>query len=172
MTGKTNAMATYSLKAEGGVIRLSPYGFLVYARQFLEAAQALPQTTKFSPVPYYLLCRSLELSLKAYLLSVGHSKDDVRRKIGHNLCEALLRAEENGLTATIIVTALEIEHIGLANEYYANKGFEYFSVVPAVTGYPRLPDLAILECLAGRLVSELKPICLESAPYANSRLVD
>ena len=49
-----------------------------------------------------------------------------------------------------------------ANNYYASKGFEYFEVINAVTGYPNLPSLDVLSEIASTLVSKLEQICLES----------
>ena len=70
--------------------RMDPVGFAIYADQFLKAAQSIPEVdTKFTPVPYYLYCRALELILKAFLQLQGHKLSELRKKkYGHNL-EAL-----------------------------------------------------------------------------------
>ncbi len=62
--------------------RMTPVGYAVYAEQFLKAAQSIPKDDKqFTPVPYYLYCRALELILKAFLLAKGHrvsAEEEVR----------------------------------------------------------------------------------------------
>jgi hypothetical protein len=75
-------------------VRMRPVGFALYAEEFLIAADSIPATsrargnTTFSPVPYYLLCRALELALKAYLIERHVSEGKLTKRYGHNL-EAL-----------------------------------------------------------------------------------
>lgn len=57
---------------------VSPLGFHFYASEFLDAARSAKRPEHFSPVPYYLYCRSIELSLKSFLLCKGVPKDDLR----------------------------------------------------------------------------------------------
>ncbi|MEW8275004.1 MAG: hypothetical protein AB2733_13095 [Candidatus Thiodiazotropha taylori] len=45
----------------------------------------------------FLASHSLELALKAYLLSQGMSEEKVRRKVGHSLKNAWGRSVDNGL---------------------------------------------------------------------------
>lgn len=44
-----------------------------------------------------------------------------------------------------------------ANKIYMGKGFEYFSVIDAVTAFKRFPDLASLEVIAEKLVGNVQP---------------
>ena len=48
-------------------------------------------------VPYLLLCQATELGLKAFLLSRGMTKHDLRSKFGHNLTKLLGEAKSRGL---------------------------------------------------------------------------
>jgi hypothetical protein len=52
------------IQAEPIVFNIKPYGFQRYAQEFMYAERTFEATDNFSPVPYYLLCRSIELSLK------------------------------------------------------------------------------------------------------------
>jgi hypothetical protein len=155
----------YVLKAEPARIHLTPFGFLRYARHFLTAAQALPADPKFSPVPYYLLCHSIELALKAFVMASGKPLDFVKNQLGHDLQKALKAANDLGLAAVAAVPPDEEAEIDKAHEYYnvKAKGFEYFNIEPAVTGYPDLPSLPVLEMVAERLVRKLEPVCLAAA---------
>src|SRR5437016_14112239 len=67
--------------------------FLVYAREFLQAALK----TGSSLVRAHLMGHALELLLKTYLLSSGYGERQIR-KLGHNLtrilAEARTRSEE------------------------------------------------------------------------------
>lgn len=87
---------------EGGIVvgvgtamvRIGPVGFVLYAEEFLEAACAIPEhsqargSRRFTPVPFYLFCRALELALKAFLLAKNRPLDELKAIYGHDL-EAL-----------------------------------------------------------------------------------
>ncbi|MGH8059104.1 MAG: hypothetical protein ACREOH_18020 [Candidatus Entotheonellia bacterium] len=151
---------SYVLQAEPVVVRVTPYGFLRYAKEFLQAAQAIPRQDGFSPVPYYLFCRSLELGLKAFVLAKGDTVEAVKKKLGHDLIKTLTRANALGLAAIVPVSPDELSEVAKANAYYVGKGFEYFQLIPAVTGYPDLASLSVLEGLADRLITAAEPVCL------------
>ncbi len=72
-------MTDYVLKAEKGHIFISPIGFLTYAKDFYNASEAYISEKPFSPSCYYLVCRSLELSLKAYLLTEGIKRNKLKQ---------------------------------------------------------------------------------------------
>ena len=144
-------------------VNLSPLGFHYYASHFLGAARSAPPARGFSPVAYYLYCRALELVLKALLLERGEPKSELKKKaLGHDLLRILAKADELGLASLVKVTAVERDELRKANDYYVDKGFEYFRVIPAVTGYSGLPDLAVLDRLTDRLVSGLHDCCLNA----------
>jgi len=43
---------------------MGPTGFIIYAQDFLNSFKAYSPEKPFSPAKYYLICRSIELSLK------------------------------------------------------------------------------------------------------------
>ena len=153
----------HELFAEPAVIRVTPYGFAKYAKDFLDAPRTGPGSTGFSPVPYYLVCRSLELGLKAFILAKGAGLDELRKKLGHDLTKTLARADAVGLAEIVTMSSDDRSELARANEYYKGKGFEYFEVYRAGGGYPLLPDLLVLEKMAARLVTAVTPVCLECA---------
>ena len=53
-------------------LNISPLGFHKYATEFLAADTSYKQGLGWSPVPYYLVCRTIELALKAFLLAKGN----------------------------------------------------------------------------------------------------
>jgi hypothetical protein len=144
-------------------VNISPIGFHHYASEFAASARQSQAGLggTFSPVPYYLYCRSLELVLKAFLLAKGVPKDDLkRRSLNHDLSRILLRARGHGLDTTISFAAHWEDEIRKANSYYASKGFEYFDVIAAARGYPQLPALDALNEIVTALLERLEPICL------------
>ena len=65
-----------TIKLETIHINLSPYGFNLYAEEYLAVARSIKIGSTFSPVPYYLYCRCLELGIKAFLSLKGVSKQE------------------------------------------------------------------------------------------------
>lgn len=57
-----------------------------------------------------------------------------------------LPAEQRSLTPT------ELRVLRRANHMYKSKGFEYFNVQEAITGFPHLPDLVALDAIVEKLV--------------------
>ncbi len=104
-------------------INVSPLGFHRYASEFLRAADSFECGDGFSPVPYYLRCRVIELALKAFLLAKGFPKNDLKNRLGHNLEKALNSATQHGLQSEVAIKPKEEEEIKKANVYYADKGF-------------------------------------------------
>jgi len=141
---------------------LGPLGFHGFATKFLEATKFVNTTNKFSPVPYYLYCRAIELSLKAFLLTKGVSLKKLKKNLGHNLVKILSEAKSKSIEQIVLIIPEEEEEIRKANKYYNSKGFEYFQVINAAEGYPELPQLSILAELAKRLVNEIEQPCSEA----------
>ncbi len=157
-------MGNIVVKAPPIVLHIRPLGFNRYASEFLRAAQGFRISDGFSPVPYYLICRSMELSLKAFLLARGLSKRTLkRRNLGHNLEKILEKAISEGLNKYVSLSPQHREELKKANNYYASKGFEYFEVIKAMTGYRTLPDISVLSSLATLLVTKLEPICWQAS---------
>jgi len=96
----------YVLHAETGYVHATPFGFIAYAADFLDAAKQFKTSRPFSPVPYYLLCHSIELSLKCFLLGKGVSKEELKdfRKYGHHLIKLITQARELGIDSLVTIT--------------------------------------------------------------------
>jgi len=143
-------------------VRLSPLGFQMWATQFLQAARAVEETGSFSPVRYFLACRSIELALKAYLLARGHSPMSLKNSMGHDLCKALAKAQDESLADVVALTDAESEVVKSANSLYRSKRFEYFEVLDAVRGFPNRPDMVLLLHVAERLALGVHRTCMEA----------
>jgi hypothetical protein len=147
-----------------GVANISPIGFHHYASEFATSArqaQAAGRGSAFSPVPYYLYCRSLELGLKAFLLAKGGTLDELKSDLGHDLGKILREARGRGLEQTVPFAAHWEDELRKANAYYPSKGFEYFEIKTAVRGYPQLPALDVLNEIVTTLLKGIERICLD-----------
>lgn len=146
------------IKIEPLKFNITPFGFHKYASDYLDTADNWSSESKYSPVPYFLYCRSIELGLKAFLLAKGKNLEYVKYKIGHSLTKALENARQNALDDIIETSDIEKVEIEIADKYYKDKGFEYFSVSNHVTGLKELPKLDILKEYSQKLISKIKPL--------------
>lgn len=130
-------------------LKISPDGYALWSRHFYEFSQA-HTPSGFSPVPYFLLCCSIELALKGKLLvTMGTEKV---RKIGHDLMKAysFLPLTDQSLNEA------ELKCLEAANAIYGKKGkvggFHYFHIPHALKGYKEYPDLGLLTAIARKLI--------------------
>lgn len=138
-------------------LNLSPDAFHLWALHFYDCKQQFTRFTGYSPVPYFLLCRAIELELKSRHL-VDKRQREVKQDFGHDLVKAYnaLPAEQQ------ILGQQEISALRDANEVYRDKGFEYLSPADPLGGFRRhyrkggstpYPDLGLLDSIARKLTS-------------------
>jgi len=152
------------MTAESGNYFVSPYYFVKYAEDFLAASNSHNSSARFSPVEYYLACHSIELSLKAFMLLKGVSKDKIRwDPFGHNLDNILDKCLSLHIEELVDVSESQKSLIGELNEWYSRKGFEYFDVKNIVAGASDLPNVKLAQELALHLVDRLKEPCRDEA---------
>ena len=156
-------MANVVIQVPTARITMGPTGFIIYAQDFLDAYKAYTPEKPFSPANYYLVCRSIELSLKSYLLLKNMPINKVKRKFGHDLHKILRKAKELGIDTVVNISTEEKNEIEKADGWYNRKGFEYFDVRNIAKNKNTLPNLEVLLDLADRLITTLNPICSSSA---------
>lgn len=125
--------------------------FLTDADGYRAAAAALDESGKalhFSP-RYFLLSHSIELALKAYILSSG-GRGTEPKKLGHDLERALTRAKELGLSLTDRRIEQAIEWLAPSHK---DMSFRYRQ-----TGFKTLPELNELTELVSSLIDHVRPI--------------
>jgi len=144
------------IKIEPFRINITPLGFHKYAHDYYTAAEQWTnkiKDTSYSPVPYFLYCRAIELGLKAYLL--GKRK---KIKYVHDLTTILRDARLNSLDHLFKTTEQEENEILIANNIYNKKGFEYFFVLNHVTKLKDLPKLNVLRKYSEKLLREIEEL--------------
>lgn len=148
----------------------TPLGFHRFADDFGEWAERSHDETPhhYSPVPYYLYCRSIELALKAFLLAKGLSKQQVAsQRLGHSLASLLAQARTHGLHLLVCMEPTWEEEVARADKQYTNKDFEYFTVRFHLD---RKPALTALRQFSHALRVGIRQVCVEAAngpPPAN-----
>lgn len=132
----------------------TPHGLITYASEFRKAALAaddkLGRRSGFelvAPVPVmYLIGHSIELSLKAFLLSQGMSENQLR-KLGHDLHKAMRKCRELHFDAALEATAEEVEVLEVLNALYFSKQLNYHE-----SGVKQYPMFGYLESLSKTLL--------------------
>ena len=126
------------------------------AREFLDAAQLVraEKPEWFAPT-LFLVCQSIELSLKAYLRGSGYSDKQLRR-LGHDLEAGIAAARAAAIEAHVQIDAADVEALTRMNAYYQSKDLQY-----STSGYKSYPHPDVLFTLAERLWESLRTFCVE-----------
>jgi len=146
---------------------MAPVAFQRYAAEFLQAAHDLRVDNNYSLVPAFLVCRSLELGLKAFCLAKGDKQTDFKKRdgVGHSLVAAFHRANRHGLSSFVVLSWEEEAELTKADKFYSTKGFEYLTpdmLYQMVTGHQGLPDFQTLTRAAERLVPAIAGVCRDA----------
>ncbi len=134
------------VESNGFDANLAPDAYLRWARHYLQCETDFSVQSGFSPVPYFLLSRVVELALKARHLETMTQKQ-VKGRFGHHLD----RAYETLVPEKQILSSDQVNVLRVASKIYAAKGFEYFDPNDAVTGFSRYPVLSELRAIATKL---------------------
>jgi hypothetical protein len=130
-------------------VNLSPDASHIYATHYYKCKlDFTPPDDYFSPIPYFLLCRAIELEIKARHLK-RLTQEEVK-KFGHRLLKAYeaLDAQEQ------ILSQNELAVLKTADELYQDTDFAYFNPLHAhpFTAYSKFPDLIMLDSIAKKLI--------------------
>ena len=141
--------------------------FLQYGSRYLDAAEYLADRKPdswFDPLPYQLICQSLELHLKAFIwLSDGLSRTTMKNKYGHNIEKLWRHAKERKLARYCLPSKARDDAITLLGPYYKDRRFAYLDLSMSWEGIPRIrahpKALAVMTRLCRRLKKALhKPV--------------
>lgn len=154
---------TRAIEVPPVTINISMFGLIFGAKKFLDAARVViqhegPQEHGWHPVGKFLVCQSIELSLKAFLRLRGAKMTDVER-YGHRIAELLAEARKNNLREFLKLSGDELKEIKRASRYYGDHIFRYPDVYEIARGYPSDPNVIPLLSAAEKLVEGLYPPC-------------
>ena len=139
-------MTDHIMKVEAAHINLSPEMFRMNSHDYFKAYLDFEKPGRFSPVPFFLCCRAIELAIKALHLE-SKSRKEVKDLYKHNLVKSYDSLDESQR----ILSTDERQLLAAANEIYVKKEFEYLSVYDAGMAYSRFPDLARLDALTRKI---------------------
>jgi hypothetical protein len=139
---------------------ITPYGFRRFAEDFLTASRAVTGKPDRRPpsVRFFLIYKSIELSLKAFLLTKGFELKTLAhpKKFGHRIERLYEAAVANGLRDVVSISQEQEEAIHVGKDYYLNRQFDYFDMFETITGFKGEPSLDALDSAAESLVTGLE----------------
>jgi hypothetical protein len=101
--------------------------------------------------------------LKSFELTKGEKIAFLKsRRVGHDLIIALSIAKNHSLSDFVDTSNNEEAEIAKANQYYNDKGFEYFKI-QNLFDKSNLPDLQVLKNYSEKLLKNTKGFKLSSA---------
>jgi hypothetical protein len=115
-------------------LNISPDGFRLWAKQYYECYRSFKRTSDFSPVPYFLLCRAIELQFKAFHIDAEFKNTGksavltVKNKYRHHLINSYKTLPATRRTLSEDEFSLLQNANGIYNDKDKEGGFEYFSV--------------------------------------------
>lgn len=159
------------IKAEPLKLDVNAWAFARYSKDFYDSANLCRNhffsniDYAFSPVPYYLYCRCIELALKALIINAEPQKIKElgkKRFAAHDLLRNLEQTE--ACVGSEILTEKErgvLQDAGLfyGNDGRINKGFEYFTgniKLSMLKAYSDLPSIEGLAGIAKKLIGRLQ----------------
>jgi hypothetical protein len=146
--------------------RLSPHLILVGAENFFNAAKAVcnhPATEKERLIckapltAYFLIGRSIELSLKAFLFARGEKINRLKRKFGHDLSKLIIESRRRKLGREVKLLQNHLVAVELLGFPYSHKYLEYSEV-----GTYILPYYWLVCDVASVLIYGLRPYCYKA----------
>lgn len=143
-------MTKKTISQEGFDANLATDAFHRWATHYYKCKHDFKPPREFSPVPYFLLCRAVELEIKSRHLKVK-KQNEVKGEYGHNL----VKAYKDLPKGNEVLNDDELAVLECANTIYADKGFEYFDPEDTLTGYSTYPKLEELEEVAIKLIGNV-----------------
>ena len=126
-------------------LRITPYALARISDDFHKCSTKYKPTNFFPLTNYFLYLRSIELGMKAVILSKSCTKKDkdfIKLKIGHDLVK-LVKSYKNKVDKDVLSTKEE-GILRQINGFYKSKGLEYFTIemiMSAARAYKNLPEI-------------------------------
>jgi hypothetical protein len=134
--------ASVVMKVQPATVDMTGIEFTQYGNYYLAAAEYLARRkpeTWFDPLPYQLLCQSLELHLKSFIwLKDRLSRRTLRNKYGHDLERLWLHAKEQGVVRYCTLTPARESAIALLDPFYKDRKFAYLDLSMTFEGIPKV----------------------------------
>lgn len=136
-------MADIVVKVGTATVVMTGIEFMTNANHYLKAAESLANHSAsdqwFDPLPYQLLCQSLELHLKSFIWFTDKpSRQKIRNKYGHDIVKLWRHSKSRGINKFCKPTRLRNATIELVGPYYKERKFTYLDLSMSWKGIPKL----------------------------------
>jgi hypothetical protein len=153
-------MANIQIQVEAGHVEMTGTAFMVYANRYHDAAIKCLSVKRdvpgFDPVPYYLLCQSLELYLKSYIWLVDRiGAKTIKHRYGHRLEALWADAKALGIGRYARATSQRDRVIRLIGPFYSGRQLSYLDLEMLFRGYPALAAEPAVIPVLKRLTAQL-----------------
>lgn len=167
-------MENVVLQIESSTIVVTGVNFRNYAIRYHRAAQIYLETEEeklsFDPIPYQLICQSIELHLKSFIwMKEKYGRNRFKDEYGHNLIKLWNDCKERDINEYIEYSRIENSAIEQIGNEYKRRQFCYldldmtYDVFPVLTSKPKI--LETLIHLSKQLGEKLKgPLYEASQP--------
>ena len=148
-----------NVRVTAEILRANAEGYLNAANLACKppaSKQDMPMYRLRFPV-YFLIGRSIELALKAFLLARGETVKKLKHNYRHDLSKPLKASRKRKLGREVKLKPKQIKAVLSINHYYTSKLLEYIEV-----GAYFFPPYKVLHETAESLVTGLKPYCLKN----------
>lgn len=143
------------IKNPAGKNVITPYAMAKMSEDLYKASENYKPKQGVPFVNYFLYSFSIELSMKAAILSLNCTKTmkgKLKNEFSHNLEKILDNFQE--LVEKNLLSEKEIKVLSQINKFYKNKAIEYFSnsmLHQMLIGYKDLPNLDELQQICFKL---------------------
>lgn len=148
-------MTDYKLHVEPAHYNLSPIIFKNIAKDFFKCYLDFePVPGHFSPVPYFLCCRAIEMAFKAIHLDTKNRK--FAKSLNHNLVNSYDKLDkEHKILSKDELSLLRKANAGYLANDHGGKGFEYLPIIYLVLGSKYFPDPEALADLTKKITEHV-----------------
>ena len=134
--------------------------FMQYGNHYLDAAEYLyakEPDTWFDPLPYQLLCQSLELYLKSFIWLVDRlSRKTIKNKYRHDIVKLWRHAKERGISRYCKPAKAHDQTLALLGPYYKDRKFAYLDLSMSWEGIPQIRAHPEAKSVITQLCKELR----------------
>jgi hypothetical protein len=135
--------------------------FMQYGNHYLDAAEHLASRAApdawFDPLPYQLLCQSLEVHLKSFIWLIDRlSRKTIKNKYGHDIEKLWRHAKERRISRYCRPTEARDQTVALLGPYYRDRKFAYLDLSMAWEGIPRIRSHPEARTVLTRFCRQLK----------------
>ena len=134
--------------------------FMEYGNHYLDAAECISTRDRgawFDPLPYQLLCQSVELHLKSFIWLIDRlSRKTMRNKYGHDILKLWRHAKERGISRYCSPTSARDQAFALLGPYYKDRKFTYLDLAMSWEGIPKIRAHPEAKIVMMRLCRQLK----------------